>query len=118
VLRPGVDDDGAGRRRTGQLAGAAADAVLPVDFRIQDGFLFGKADGVRRADFAASAAIPVIDVYDADILQQFGLADLREFLFGKPDRQNRAGGADPAADIAFIIAVTLLVVHFRLQRTG
>ena len=65
--RLGMDDNGSGRRRTGELTRAASDAVLLIDFRVQNVFLINKADGVRGADFAAGAAIPMIDKNNANI---------------------------------------------------
>jgi len=67
VNRVGMDDDGPGCGRAGQLAGAAADAVLLVNFRIKDVFPVCKTDGVRGADFTARAAILMIDENNTNI---------------------------------------------------
>ena len=65
--RVGVDDDGSGHSRAGELTRAAADAILLVDFRIENIFLVHKTDSMRRADFPAGAAIIIIDENNANI---------------------------------------------------
>ena len=113
-----VNDNGAGRGWAGQLTRAAADAVLPVDFRIENIFLVRETNRVRGADFAAGAAIIMIDIDNANIFQKLGFADLRELFLLQRKRRERAGRADPAAEAAFIITKAFFIIHFRLHQTG
>ena len=102
-------------RRTGQLTSAAADAVLLVDFRVKNISPVHKADGMRRANFSAGTTIVVIHVDHADIFPKLRLAYLSQLFIIKRDPGDRAGGTNFAAHVAFIVTITLLIIHLRLQ---
>ena len=58
--------------------------------------------------------VECVAVMDA---QELGFADLRQLLFIKSERPDRPGGADFAAEVAFIVAKTFFIIHFRLHQT-
>jgi len=115
VNRVGMNNNRTRRRRAGQLTSATADAVLLVDLRIKNIFPVRKADGMRRTNFSAGTAIVLFHVDHAEIFPKFRLAYLSQLFISKRDSGDRAGGANTAAHVAFIVAITLLIIHLRLQ---
>ena len=114
----GVYHNRFGIRGTCLGTGAAANAESVINNGIKHVLFVDERNGFRRADFHAGAAVLMVDVNHTFIFQEINLPYLRHFLVFNGKRQDGACRADPAADVAFIFAKAVRIIHFRLQQSA
>ena len=75
-------------------------------------------DGLDGAVLGAGSATGAVHVDYADILVEYHAAGLSVVLLLNRERTYGAGGADLAAEVAVIVAVTLVELHYRLHHAS
>ena len=116
--RAALNGNRPGTRRADLLAEAAADTDVRVGFRKINAVSLDSIDGMGWADFDTSAAILTGAIHDAFLGDQFAGADLGQLFRFQHQRLQSSGRTKLRADIAVVIAVTVIEIERGLEQPG